>query len=145
MVEAKLDAGRGPVATVLVQKGTLKAGDSVVCGVHYGKVRAMLNDLGEQVTSAGPSIPVEVIGLSGVPVAGDELIVLKDEKNAKQISEHRLQKQRAAELAKSSRMSLEKLFEKMKEGEIKDLNVIIKGDVDGSIEALKDSLVKLSQ
>jgi translation initiation factor IF-2 len=144
VVEAKLDAGRGPVATVLVQKGTLNAGDSVVCGVHYGKVRAMLNDLGEQVTSAGPSIPVEVIGLSGVPVAGDELIVLKDEKNAKQISEHRLQKQRAAELAKSSRMSLEKLFEKMKEGEVKDLNIIIKGDVDGSIEALKDSLVKLS-
>ena len=144
VVEAKLDAGRGPVATVLVQKGTLKAGDSVVCGVHYGKVRAMLNDLGEQVTSAGPSIPVEVIGLSGVPVAGDELIVLKDEKNAKQISEHRLQKQRAAELAKSSRMSLEKLFERMKEGEVKDLNIIIKGDVDGSIEALKDSLVKLS-
>jgi len=144
VVEAKLDAGRGPVATVLVQKGTLKAGDSVVCGVHYGKVRAMLDDLGQQVTEAGPSIPVEVIGLSGVPVAGDELVALKDEKNAKQVSEHRLQKQRAAELAKSSRMSLEKLFERMKEGEVKDLNIILKADVDGSIEALKDSLTKLS-
>jgi translation initiation factor IF-2 len=144
VVEAKLDAGRGPVATVLIQKGTLKAGDSVVCGVHYGKVRAMLDDLGQQVTEAGPSIPVEVIGLSGVPVAGDELVALKDEKNAKQVSEHRLQKQRAAELAKSSRLSLENLFEKMKEGEVKDLNIILKADVDGSIEALKDSLTKLS-
>ena len=144
VVEAKLDAGRGAVATVLVQRGTLKAGDSVVCGVHYGKVRAMLDDLGQPVAEAGPSIPVEVIGLSGVPVAGDELIALKDEKNAKQISEHRLQKQRAAELAKNSRMSLENLFEKMKEGEVKDLNIILKADVDGSIEALRDSLVKLS-
>jgi translation initiation factor IF-2 len=144
VVEAKLDAGRGPVATVLVQKGTLKAGDSIVCGVHYGKVRAMLDDLGQQVTDAGPSIPVEVIGLSGVPVAGDELIALKDDKNAKQISEHRLQKQRAAELAKNSRMSLDKLFERMKEGEVKDLNIILKADVDGSIEALRDSLTKLS-
>jgi translation initiation factor IF-2 len=144
VVEAKLDAGRGPVATILVQAGTLKAGDSVVCGVHYGKVRAMLDDLGQQVSEAGPSIPVEVIGLSGVPVAGDELIALKDEKHAKQVSEHRLQKQRAAELAKSSRMSLENLFEKMKEGEVKDLNIILKADVDGSIEALKDSLTKLS-
>ena len=144
VVEAKLDAGRGPVATVLVQKGTLKAGDTVVCGVHYGKVRAMLSDTGKPVTSAGPSIPVEVIGLSGVPMAGDELVALSDEKNAKQISEHRLQKQRAVELAKNSRMSLEKLFEKMKQGEVKDLNVIIKTDVDGSMEALKDSLIKLS-
>ncbi len=144
VVEAKLDAGRGPVATILIQRGTLRAGDTVVCGIHYGKVRAMLDDVGRQVTSAGPSIPVEVIGLSGVPVAGDELVALKDEKNAKQISEHRLQKHRASELAKNSRMSLEKLFEKMKVGEVKDLNIIIKADVDGSIEALKDSLVKLS-
>ncbi len=144
VVEAKLDAGRGPLATVLVQNGTLRAGEPVVCGVHYGKIRAMLNDRGKQVESAGPSIPVEIIGLSGVPLAGDELIALDDEKNAKQISEHRIQKQRARELAKNSRMSLEGLFEQMKEGEVKDLNLIIKADVDGSTEALKDSLVKLS-
>ena len=100
VVEAKLDAGRGPVATVLVQNGTLRAGDPVVCGVHYGKIRAMLNDRGKQVAAAGPSIPVEIIGLSGVPLAGDELIALDDEKNAKQISEHRIQKQRSRELAK---------------------------------------------
>ncbi|MBW2367325.1 MAG: translation initiation factor IF-2 [Deltaproteobacteria bacterium] len=144
VVEAKLDAGRGPVATVLIQKGTLRSGDVVVCGVHYGKVRALLNDRGQQLADAGPSIPVEVIGLSGVPVAGDEIIALEDEKSAKQISEHRIQKQRSLELAKNSRMSLDKLFEKMQEGEVKDLNLIIKADVDGSTEALRDSLVKLS-
>jgi len=144
VVEAKLDSGRGPVATVLVKEGTLRTGDPVVCGVHFGKVRAMLNDKGNPVTEAGPSIPVEVLGLSGVPVAGDELIALKDEKDAKQVSIHRTQKQRTKELAKSNRMSLENLFDKMKEGEVKDLNLIIKTDVDGSMEALKDSLVKLS-
>jgi len=144
VVEATLDSGRGPVATVLVKEGTLRTGDPVVCGVHFGKVRAMLNDLGHPVTDAGPSIPVEVLGLSGVPMAGDEMIVLKDEKNAKQVSIHRTQKQRTKELAKSNRMSLENLFEQMKEGEVKDLNLIIKTDVDGSMEALKDSLVKLS-
>jgi translation initiation factor IF-2 len=144
VVEAKLDSGRGPVATVLVKEGTLRAGDPVVCGVQFGKVRAMLNDLGNPSTEAGPSTPVEVLGLSGVPVAGDELIALKDEKDAKQVSLHRTQKQRTRELAKSNRMSLENLFEQMKEGEVKDLNLIIKTDVDGSMEALKDSLVKLS-
>ena len=144
VVEAKLDSGRGPVATVLVKEGTLRTGDPVVCGVHFGKVRAMLNDLGNPATDAGPSIPVEVLGLSGVPFAGDELIALKDEKDAKQVSLHRTQKQRTKELAKSNRMSLENLFEQMKEGEVKDLNLIIKTDVDGSMEALKDSLIKLS-
>jgi translation initiation factor IF-2 len=144
VVEAKLDSGRGPVATVLVQDGTLSTSDSVVCGIHYGKVRALLNDRGQIVKSAGPSMPVEIIGLSGVPMAGDEMVALTDEKNAKQISLHRIQKQRSKELAKTSRLSLDKLFEKMKQGEIKDLNLIIKADVDGSIEALRDSLVKLS-
>ena len=144
VVEAKLDSGRGPVATVLVKEGTLRAGDPVVCGVHFGKVRAMLNDMGNPVDEAGPSVPVEVLGLSGVPMAGDEMIALKDEKDAKQVSLHRTQKQRTKELAKSNRMSLDNLFEKMKEGEVKDLNLIIKTDVDGSMEALKDSLVKLS-
>ena len=144
VVESKIDSGRGAVATVLVQEGTLRAGDTVVCGVYYGKVRALLNDRGVQVESAGPSIPVEVIGLSGVPMAGDELIALKDEKDAKQVSEYRIQKHRSKELAKTSKLSLDKLYEKMQEGEIKDLNLILKADVHGSIEALSDSLTKLS-
>jgi translation initiation factor IF-2 len=144
VVEAKLDAGRGPVATVLVKEGTLKVHDAVVCGVHYGKVRALLNDMGRQVSSAGPSIPVEIIGLSGVPSSGDELVALSDEKDAKQVSMHRTQKQRSRELAKTSRLSLEKLYEKMQENEVKDLNLIIKADVHGSIEALSDALTKLS-
>jgi translation initiation factor IF-2 len=144
VVEAKLDAGRGPVATVLIQEGTLRAGDSVVCGIHYGKLRALLNDLGQQVSSAGPSLPVEVIGLSGVPSAGDELVSVTDEKDARQISQHRVRKQRSVDLAKTSRLSLDGLFEKMKTGEVKDLNLILKGDVHGSIEALKDSLSNLS-
>jgi len=144
VVEAKLDSGRGPVATVLVQEGTLHAGEPVVCGIHHGKVRAMLNDIGVQVDSAGPSIPVEVLGLSGVPNAGDELVTLEDDKSAKQVSEHRIQKQRSKDLAKTSRLSLEKLFERIEQGEVKDLNLIIKADVHGSIEALGDSLTKLS-
>ena len=144
VVEAKLDIGRGPVATVLVQQGTLRAGDAVVCGVHYGKVRVLLNDCGVQVESAGPSIPVEVIGLSGVPMAGDELVALADEKDARQVSLHRIQKQRSKDLNKTTRLSLDKLFEQMKDGLVKDLNIIIKADVHGSIEALGDSLVKLS-
>jgi len=144
VVEAKLDSGRGAVATVLIEEGTLHTGDPVVCGVHYGKVRSLINDLGERIESAGPAMPVEILGLSGVPQAGDELIALKDEKDAKQVSEHRLQKQRSKELAKTSRMSLDKLFEKMGEGDLKDLNIILKADVHGSIEALRDSLTKLS-
>ncbi|RJQ55227.1 MAG: translation initiation factor IF-2 [Desulfobacteraceae bacterium] len=144
VVEAKLDAGRGPVATVLVREGTLRTGDAVVCGVHYGKVRAMLNDLGEAVETAGPSIPVAVIGLSGVPMAGDELVSLEDEKSAKQVSMHRIQKQRSKDLAKTSRLSLDGLYESLRVGETKDLNLILKADVNGSIEALRDSLTKLS-
>ncbi|BBO91898.1 translation initiation factor IF-2 [Desulfosarcina ovata] len=144
VVEAKLDSGRGPVATVLVQDGTLRAGDSIVCGMHYGKIRVLQDDLGRTVESAGPSMPVEIVGLSGVPMAGDELVALADEKDARQVSQHRMQKQRSKELAKTNRLSLEGLFEKMQQGEVKDLNLIIKADVDGSIEALRDSLVKLS-
>jgi len=144
VVEAKLDSGRGPVATVLIQQGTLNIHDPVVCGIHHGKVRALLNDRGLQVISAGPSMPVEIIGLAGVPNAGDELIALTDEKNAKQVSAHRVQKQRSKELARTSRLSLEKLYEQMQEGEVKDLNIILKADVHGSIEALRDSLTKLS-
>lgn len=144
VIEAKLDSGRGPVATVLVNEGTLRIHNPIVCGVHYGKVRALLNDRGRQVTSAGPSTPVEIIGLSGVPNAGDELIALADEKDARQVSSHRTQKQRSKELAKTSRLSLEKLYEKLQENEVKDLNIIIKADVQGSIEALADALTKLS-
>jgi translation initiation factor IF-2 len=144
VVEAKLDAGRGAVATVLVKEGTLRTGDPVVCGVHHGKVRALLDDYGRNVESAGPSMPVEIIGLSGVPMAGDEMVALKDERDAKQVSQHRIQKMRAKDLAKTSRLSLDKLFERMQEGEVKDLNLLIKADVDGSMEAIRDSLTKLS-
>jgi translation initiation factor IF-2 len=144
VVEAKLDSGRGPVATVLVKEGTLKAGDPVVCGVHFGKVRALLDDYGRKLESAGPSMPVEIVGLSGVPMAGDEMVAVEDEKDARQVSQHRIQKLRSKELAKTSRLSLEKLYERMQEGEVKDLNLIIKTDVDGSLEAIRDSLTKLS-
>ncbi|RJP93435.1 MAG: translation initiation factor IF-2 [Desulfobacteraceae bacterium] len=144
IVESRLDTGRGAVATVLVKDGTLRVGDPVVCGMYYGKIRSMFDDRGNQIKEAGPAIPVEIVGLSGVPMAGNELAVLSAEKDAKQVSEHRLQKQRAKELARTSRLSLEKLYEKLMEGEVKDLNLIIKADVQGSIEALKDSLTKLS-
>ena len=144
VVEAKIDTGRGPVATILVQEGTLRNGDAVVCGIHFGKIRAMLDDRGVQVESAGPSIPVEVLGLSGVPMAGDEFIALADEKSAKQVSMHRSQKYRSKELAQTNRISLEKLYEQMQQGEVKDLNLIIKADVHGSIEALTEALTKLS-
>ena len=144
VVEAKIDSGRGPVATVLVREGTLKNGEPVVCGIHYGKVRAMLNDRGLPVESAGPSIPVEVLGLSGVPMAGDELIAIEDEKSAKQVSIHRGQIHRSKELAQTNRLSLDKLYEQMQLGEVKDLNLIIKADVHGSSEALIEALTKLS-
>ncbi|VFQ43989.1 translation initiation factor IF-2 [Desulfoluna butyratoxydans] len=144
VVESKLDIGRGPLATVLIQEGTLKSGQSVVCGMYHGKIRAMFNDKGEQVSTAGPSMPVEIIGLTGVPEAGDEMVAVKDDKDAKQVSAHRLQKARARELAKNSRVTLDRLFEQMEEGEVKDLNLIIKADVHGSIEALRESLGKLS-
>jgi len=144
VIEAKLDSGRGPVATVLIQEGTLKPGKYIVCGIQYGRVRAMINDKGQKAEEAGPSIPVEVLGLSGVPMAGDEIIECKNERDARQISQDRAMKQRAKELAKNSRMSLEGLFEKLEEGIVKDLNLILKADVHGSIEALKESLSKLS-
>jgi len=144
VVEAKIDAGRGPVATVLVREGTLRNGEAVVCGIHYGKIRAMINDRGVQVESAGPSIPVEVLGLSGVPMAGDELIALEDEKRAKQVSLHRGQKQRSKELAQTNRLSLDKLFEQMQQGDVKELNIVLKADVHGSIEALSEALTRLS-
>jgi translation initiation factor IF-2 len=144
VIEAKIDSGRGPVATVLVSEGTLHNGDAVVCGVHSGKIRALLDDRGQAVESAGPSVPVEMLGLSGVPMAGDEFAAVLDEKAARQISLHRTQKQRTRDLAQTSRPSLESLFERLKQGELKDLNLILKADVHGSIEALSDALTKLS-
>jgi translation initiation factor IF-2 len=144
VVEAKIDSGRGPVATVLVSEGTLHTGDPIVCGVHYGKIRAMLDDRGQAIETAGPSIPVEILGLSGVPVAGDEFAAVPDERAAKQISLHRMQKQRARDLSQTNRPSLESLFERLQQGDVKDLNLIIKADVHGSIEALSEALTKLS-
>jgi len=144
VVEAKIDSGRGAVATVLIQEGTLHKGDPIVCGVHSGKVRALINDRNKQVKSAGPSIPVEILGLTGVPMAGDELIAVADDKTAKQVSTHRSQKQRMIELAKSNRISLDNFFEKMQTQDVKSLNLIVKTDVHGSIDAINDSLSKLS-
>jgi translation initiation factor IF-2 len=144
IVEAKLDKGRGPVATVLVQEGIAKVGDYFVCGIHYGRIRAMQNDRGDKVISAGPSMPVEVIGLTGVPDAGDNFIIMPDERQAKEIAMLRQQKVRETELAKSSKLSLEQLYEKIQMGEVKELNVVVKGDVQGSVEAVSESLRKLS-
>ncbi|MDE3117633.1 MAG: translation initiation factor IF-2 [Nitrospirota bacterium] len=145
VVEAKLDRGRGPVATVLVQGGTLKVGDAFVVGTFSGRVRALVSDKGEKVSVAGPSTPVEVIGLPGVPAAGDPFIVVQDERVAREIAESRQQKQRTAELAAgSTRVSLDDLFSKIKEGEVKELALVIKSDVQGSAEALSEAVEKLS-
>jgi len=144
IIEAKLDRGRGPVATILVQDGTLHVGDSFVCGTYFGRVRAMTNDRGERMEEAGPSTPVEVIGFSSVPQAGESFAVVTDEKRAKDLAAQRTQKQRELELAKSSRVTLEDFYKKMKKGVVKDLNLILKADVQGSIEALAEALGRLS-
>lgn len=140
IIEAKLDKGRGPVATLLVQTGTIKIGDAVLAGKHAGKVRALLDDSGKKIQSAGPSTPVEVIGFSEVPSAGDIFVVVEDEKKARQIALMRLHKQRLLETAKARKLTLDELHTRIKEGKIKDLNIIIKGDVHGSVEAIKDAL-----
>ena len=144
IVEARLDKGRGPVATVLVESGTLRIGDPVVSGVHYGRVRTMTDDRGARVEEAGPSFPVEVTGLSGVPEAGDLFHAVEDERAAKDVAQHRQQKLREAELAKTSKISLEQLYARIQQGDVKELKVILKADVQGSVEAVKDSLNKLS-
>jgi translation initiation factor IF-2 len=144
IVEAKLDKSRGAVATVLIKSGTLSQGDFFICGHHYGRVRAMLNNRGKRMISAGPSMPVEIYGISGVPMAGNEFIVVKDEKMAKQVMEHRQAEVRSREVGRRGIVSLDDLFEKIKEGEVKELNIILKADVQGSIEAVSDSLMKLS-
>lgn len=144
VVEAKLDKGRGPVATVLVQNGTLNVGDAVVTGVHFGRVRAMISDWGKRTTEAGPSMPIEILGLSGVPQAGDTFTVVKDEATAKQIANIRLKKSLEKDRLKTAKVSLTDLYDKINRGEVKELNIVIKADAQGSIEALKESLGKLS-
>ena len=144
VIEAKLDKNRGPVATVLVQRGTLKQGDSVVCGAMIGNVRAMYDDKGKDIKKAGPSTPVEILGLPEVPEAGEMLYAVTDDKMARQLVEKRRIKQREEHMRKSSKMSLENLAAAMAEGDVKDLNLIIKADVQGSVEAVTQSVEKLS-
>jgi translation initiation factor IF-2 len=144
VLEAKLDRGRGPVATVLAQNGTLRTGDNFVVGNVYGKVRAMFDDRGQQIEEAPPSTPVEILGMEGLPQAGDQFLVVTDRDKARGISEYREQKAREATLAKSSRVSLEGLAEQLKTAGTKELNIILKADVGGSVEVLTDLLAKLS-
>jgi len=143
VIEAKLDRGKGPVATVLVQEGTLRPGDPFVCGTFFGRVRALLDDRGRKVEEATPSLPVEVHGISGVPQAGDEFVVVADDKQAKQVATHRQLKQREAELSRATKVTLDNLFSRIREGETKELKVVLKADVQGSLEAILDSLQKL--
>jgi translation initiation factor IF-2 len=144
VIEAKLDRGRGAVASILVQNGTLRPGDSYIVGNTFGKVRAMFNDRGQQITEAGPSTPVEILGLESMPDAGDTFLVMADRDRAKEIARYRSMKEREAQLAKSSRISLEGLAEQIKQAGVKDLNLILKGDVGGSVEVLADSLQRMS-
>ncbi len=144
VIEAKLDRGRGAVASILVQNGTLRLGDSYIVGNTFGKIRAMFDDRGRSITEAGPSTPVEILGLEGMPDAGDTFLVMADRDKAKGIAQYRKMKEREAQLAKSSRVSLEGLAEQIKQAGMKDLNLILKGDVQGSVEVLADSLEKMS-
>ncbi|CAH1203313.1 Translation initiation factor IF-2 [Paenibacillus allorhizoplanae] len=143
VIEAELDKGRGPVARILVQHGTLKVGDSFVAGVCFGRVRAIVNDKGKRLKEAGPSTPVEITGLTEVPQAGDPFLAYEDERKARDIADRRAIALRQSEMTANSRVTLEDLFKHIKDGEVKDLNVIIKGDVQGSVEALKSSLEKI--
>lgn len=143
VIEAELDKSRGPAASLLVQNGTLHVGDAIVVGNTHGKVRAMVNDLGKRIKTAGPSTPVEITGLNDVPQAGDRFVVFKDEKKARRIGEAREQESIIQQRQESKNVTLDNLFEQMKQGEMKDLNVIIKGDVQGSVEALAASLMKI--
>lgn len=144
IIEAKLDKGRGAVATVLVQKGTLTVGDAIVTGKTYGRVRAMIDDKGKKIKKAGPSTPVEIIGLSEVPESGDRMYMVEDDKKARSLGEKMKTKQRDAKMKEGQKVSLDNLFDTIQEGQIKDLNIIIKADVRGTIEAIKQSLLKLS-
>ncbi|PTE48580.1 translation initiation factor IF-2 [Staphylococcus epidermidis] len=143
VIEAELDKSRGPAASLLVQNGTLNVGDAIVVGNTYGRIRAMVNDLGKRIKSAGPSTPVEITGINDVPLAGDRFVVFGDEKQARRIGEARHEESVIQQRQESKNVSLDNLFEQMKQGEMKDLNVIIKGDVQGSVEALAASLMKI--
>jgi translation initiation factor IF-2 len=143
IVEAQLDKGRGPVGTVLVNTGSLKVGDPFLVGTIAGRVRALIDDTGKKIKSAGPSTNVEVIGFPEVPQAGDIFVVMEDERKARQIALNRLHKQKNATIAKKKKLTLDDLYARVKEGEIRDLNIVIKADVQGSVEAVKDALSKI--
>lgn len=144
VIESRLDKGRGPVATVLVQSGTLKKGDIALCGMEYGRVRALVNETGKTVDSAGPSMPVELLGLSAVPVAGDEMITVETERKAREVAIFRQSKHKEIKIARQHKAKLDNMFNRMEEGEQQEVNIILKADVQGSIEAITDALVKLS-
>jgi translation initiation factor IF-2 len=144
VIESRLDKGRGPVASVLIQEGELKAGDILLCGEEYGRVRAMRDEHGQEIKLAGPSTPVEVLGLSGVPIAGENALVVQDERKAREVAAKRHTKQREVKLAKQQKAKLENMFANMESGDVSELNVVLKADVQGSIEAIADSLINLS-
>lgn len=143
VVEAELDKGRGPVATLLVQSGTMKVGDPIVVGNTFGRIRAMVNDVGRRVKTAGPSTPVEITGLNDVPQAGDQFVIFEDEKKARQIGEARGVRARDEERSQTNKVSLDDLFDQIQQGEMKEINIIVKADVQGSAEALRGSLEKI--
>jgi translation initiation factor IF-2 len=144
IVESSVEKGRGPVATVLVQSGTLRLGDTIVSGCEYGRVRAMFDESGRPVTSAGPSIPVQVLGLSGAPNAGDDVIAVADERKAREVAELRQERERQTRMDEQRAANLDQLFSQLKDGELKSVNIILKADVQGSVEAIKDALLKLT-
>ena len=144
VIESRLDKGRGPVASVLVQEGQLHPGDILLCGLEYGRVRAMRDEHGAEIKTAGPSTPVEVLGLSGVPVAGEDALVVKDDRKAREVATKRSIKQREVKLAKQQKAKLENMFANMEAGDVSELNVVLKADVQGSVEAISESLIKLS-
>ena len=144
VIEAKMEKGRGSVATVLVQNGTLHVGDICIAGKEWGHVRAMFNEHGKKMTEAGPATPVEILGLQGTPAAGDDFVIVKDENQAKEVTSYRIRKERDAKLVKSAKSAMEQMLDKIKSGEVKHLPVIIKADVQGSIEAIEGTLKKLS-
>jgi translation initiation factor IF-2 len=144
VIESRLDKGRGPVASVLIQAGELRAGDILLCGEEYGRVRAMRDETGADIKTAGPSTPVEVLGLSGIPIAGENALVVQDERKAREVAAKRHTKQRELKLAKQQKAKLENMFANMESGDVSELNIVLKADVQGSIEAIADSLTRLS-
>ena len=143
MLEARLDRSKGPIATLLVQNGTLRKGDAVVVGTTYGRIRTMINDKAQQIQEAGPSTPVEITGLNETPNAGDQFVVFEDEKTARQIAETRSNEAVEEQRQSVNKVTLENLFDSLEEGELKEVNIIVKGDVQGSVEALVGSLEKI--